>query len=491
LRPSGARRNLHELADDLGLTPPAVDMPNPGPQEGRTAPIAPGPMQSVDLTDHPAVLAAIGEPVTKAGGAEDRSETCFQIVAAAVKSGLTLAQTEWAARQRPSVAERLAEHPEDVRRCWDKAIDTDQRRRLAQRQEREALTVLAPKKASDRPQLWRAGELQGIKQSKFLAAQRIPYGAATILCGDEGIGKSLLWVLVVAAVTTGRALPALGIPERAPADVILVLTEDNWAEDVLPRLTVAGADIDRISVICTEDDGTGSPVFPDNMDLITEAEIRPTLVVVDAWLDTVPGHLSVKDTQQSRAALHPWKEVAGKTGAAILLLTHTNRLGTGNLRDKYGASAALRQKARLTLFAMADPDDGTLVVGPDKANNTAGGTHASRFRILGEQFWPPTPDHDGTVPSLQHLGSTGKSIKQHWVDALAAAPAEDWLQSFLADGKRAAADIFETGEKAEGFSKDQLKRAKTRLGVHTSKVSDTNGELRWYWELANDTEVSE
>ncbi len=415
LRPSGQRRNLHELADELGIgEAAAVETPIPGPQEPRTRTTTPGLMQEVDLTDHPRVLATIGEPVLKSDGAtEDRSETCFQIVRAAVDSGLTLAQTGWAARQRPSVAERLAAHPGDVRRCWDKVIDTRQENRRKQRLDNEASAILTPKKTDGRPQLWKAQDLQPIRQSTFLAKHRIPYGAATILCGDEGIGKSLLWVLVVAAVTTGRALPAFGIPEREPADVILILTEDSWAEDVLPRLTVAKANLDRVHVICTEDDGTGSPTFPDDMHLITDAGVKPALVVVDAWLDTVPGNFVVRDSQQSRAALHPWKEAAGKTGAAVLLLTHTNRLATSNMRDKYGSTASLRQKARMTLFALADPEDGTLVVGPDKANNSPGGTHASRFRILGEQYFAPTLDHDGTVPSLQFLGSTGQSIKAH------------------------------------------------------------------------------
>ena len=68
---------------------------------------------------------------------------------------------------------------------------------------------------------------------------------------------------------------------------------------MLPRLDVAGVDLDMVRVICTDDDGTGSPVFPDHMPLITDPDrVTPpsTLVVVDSWLDTVPTNLSVKDT---------------------------------------------------------------------------------------------------------------------------------------------------------------------------------------------------
>jgi AAA domain len=342
-----------------------------------------------------------------------------------------------------------------------------------------------------KPRLWQAAALQSVRQATFLAKNRIPYGAATILCGDEGIGKSLLWVLIVGAVTTGTELAAFGIPAREPADVILILTEDAWAEDVLPRLEVVGADLNRIHVICTEDDGTGSPTFPDDVELITDGGVQPALVVVDAWLDTVAANLSVKDPQQSRAALHPWKEAAGQTGAAILLLTHTNRLDTGNMRDKYGASAALRQKARSTLFALADPDTpGVLLVGPDKANNSRGGTSAARFNIDAVQHWPATADHDGTVPRLKFMGDTGQTIKQHLAavrdadreQSRAKSGAEIFLRGYLANGPKTAGEVFDAG-KVAGFGERQLQRARERC-AYTRHVGTPDGNHHWLWILA-------
>ncbi len=202
----------------------------------------------------------------------------------------------------------------------------------------------------------------------------------SLLIGDEGIGKSLLWVLIAAAVTTGKPLPEFGIPARAPSHVIIAaLTEDDWRTVVRPRLEVAGADLNMIRVICIDDDGSGAPTFPHDLFLITEADPKPDLVVVDAWLDTVPAALQVRDTQQARQALHPWKDAATVLDAALLLLCHTNRVGTANARDRYGATVALRQKARMTLFAQTD-EDRNLVVGPEKANSAAA-TNATLFTI--------------------------------------------------------------------------------------------------------------
>ena len=66
------------------------------------------------------------------------------------------------------------------------------------------------------PRLWRATDLKPAAQPRHLAKGRLIRAAINLLVGDEGIGKSLLWVWIVAAITTGRALPEFGIPARRP-----------------------------------------------------------------------------------------------------------------------------------------------------------------------------------------------------------------------------------------------------------------------------------
>ncbi|MDX1883052.1 AAA family ATPase [Mycolicibacterium sp. 120270] len=323
------------------------------------------------------------------------------------------------------------------------------------------------------PRLWRASELKPAAQPRWLASQRVPRAAISLLIGDEGIGKSLWWVLVVAAVTTGKPLPELGIPQREPAPVILVLTEDTWSGDVLPRLLVAGADIGMVWVICTEEDGSGAPLFPRDMHVIREADPRPVLIVVDCWLDTVAASMSVRDPQQARQALHPWKEVASTTEAAVLLLGHTNRISSGNARDKYGATGALRQKARMTLFAQHD-DDGHLIVGPEKANGTAP-VAASRFTVTSQQYFERTDDHDGTVPLLRYVGDSVLTARQHIADTYETehgedsqdrAEAERWLEEFLLlEGPSVKSNEAKKAAKTVGIAERTLQRARKQLGV--------------------------
>ncbi len=323
------------------------------------------------------------------------------------------------------------------------------------------------------PKVWKATDLKPAEQPRHLARGHLIRAAINLLVGDEGIGKSLFWVLIIAAITKGRAVPELGIPARAPQHVLLVITEDAWTDTVLPRCEVAGVDLDYVSVICAEDDGSGAPVFPRDMDLVRNADPQPVLIVVDAWLDTVAANLSVKDPQQARRALHPWKEVATHTSAAVLLLTHTNRLDTGNARDKYGSTGELRKKARLTLFAQQD-DDGNLVVGVEKANTTKA-LPASMFTIDPIQHFDATDEHDGSVPRLRYIGQSDRTARDHIADQFDGEHGDDrqerqdaatWLRGYLeVEGPDAHSAEAKREAKKAGISERTLQRARKKLGV--------------------------
>lgn len=352
-----------------------------------------------------------------------------------------------------------------------------------------AATSAAEVVPARRPQVRAAGTLKPAAVPRWLAQKRIPRGQVTVLVGDEGIGKSLFWVWIVAYVTTGRALPEFGIPARAPGVALLIITEDAWDTDVRARLEAAGADLDNVRVLCEDEDGNGAPVFPRDFDLIRDYGEPLSLIVVDAWLDTVSAGLKVSDTQQARQALDPWKTTAARTDAAVLLLAHTNRIASGSARDRIGATAALRQKARMLLLAQLDEDD-NLTVGPEKANGVRI-VDAASFTIAGVQRFAPTDDHDGTVPLINYAGDSDRTARQIHEDMHAAAknqrgnsePDDEvslWLRGTIeAAAPCWAAPAYEEAE-MRGWSADKVKRAKKKLGAVARKDADTG---HWYWTL--------
>lgn len=170
----------------------------------------------------------------------------------------------------------------------------------------------------------------------------------------------------------------------------------------------------------------------------------------------------------------------------MTLICHTNRVDTANPRDRYGATGELRKKARMTLYCLIDEDSGALIVGPEKANGVAAVT-ASMFGITPVAYWPPTQDHDGTVPLLTYRSESQETVRAHIADAYTAghdnasakADAVGWLAAYLGDGPHWVNDIFRSGE-AFTYSKDQLKRAKTRLHVESQRDSTADA---WFWHL--------
>ncbi len=70
---------------------------------------------------------------------------------------------------------------------------------------------------------------------RWLGAGRIPAGKLTMLEGDPGLGKSMLWAKIVAHVTTGDPLPGDGVLND-PADVLVICAEDDLNDTITPRL---------------------------------------------------------------------------------------------------------------------------------------------------------------------------------------------------------------------------------------------------------------
>lgn len=334
--------------------------------------------------------------------------------------------------------------------------------------------------------LRRATDLKLPPHTKWLGRGWLPRREITVLVGAEGIGKSLLWVLMAMLVTTGRAFPMFNWAARKAADVVVIVTEDS-ASEVEARLRTAGADINRIHFFCAEDDGTGSPVFSGGTNgdmlllhgLLEQMDAKPAFLVVDAWLDTVAGNLNIRDTQQARLALHPWKDLATRHDLAVLLVTHTNRMDTTNTRDLMGGTAALRQKARMVLFAASqagqDETGQYLWVGPDKANTT-GIVDAVKFQVRVEQVRDQTDDDPGTTALLAAPASAAMPIAQlihEWKRAETEAErtpskaeeAEAAVKAYMdgTDGTAPAADVKEH-LRQEGYGKTAAEKAMKALG---------------------------
>lgn len=330
-------------------------------------------------------------------------------------------------------------------------------------------------------------DLPEAKQPRWLAKGRLPKGAVTLLVGDEGIGKSLFWVKLVTHITTGAPFEEFGIPERDPGYVVLVITEDNWDIAVLPRLKAAGADLRMVKTVCSSD-GTGLPTFPDNIELLENIDPLPELIVIDTWLDIAPQGKRLDNPQQARQVLHPFKQLAERAESAVLLVGHTNRAKTNNLRDKYGTSYALRQKVRMALVAQRD-DHGQLLIGPEKSNGAVI-QNATIFQIVTVQHWPATDEDDGLVPVLAYVGQSDKTASEHFADSYTSSTgpnpergcgATSWLKGYLQDNGRTPSSQVKEAAESAGHHWRTVQRAAKDMEV---RVTPEGFPRVTYWSLS-------
>lgn len=324
------------------------------------------------------------------------------------------------------------------------------------------------------PKVWKATDMKAAAQARWLAKNWLPQAGVSILIGDEGIGKSLFWVRLAAAITTGKPLHEVGLPTRDPQVVVLVITEDDWGTTVLPRLVAAGADLEYIRLICADTTGAGAPQFPRDLYLIEELDEKPALVVVDTFIDTLGDGASFSSEQGAIKALVPMRELASRTGASVVLVTHTNRNKTKNARDRYGSSSQLRKKARMTLFAQKD-DEGFLAVGPEKSNLT-GDIKAACFAIKSVEVECLEPDEDGeaTTGCLFYAGES-----QHTAKELLARAAENASASVDRQERKDAVMWLRGYLELEGTSlSSDIKREANLAGITTRTLQRARNDLK-------------
>ena len=101
-------------------------------------------------------------------------------------------------------------------------------------------------------------------------------GAVNLLQGDSTAGKSYLSQAVIAALTTGQALPNAG--QLPPCNVIIQNAENSLSDVIKPRLMQLGADFSRIKSIC-EEQGRLSLLSPKIEEIITRYDAK--LMTID------------------------------------------------------------------------------------------------------------------------------------------------------------------------------------------------------------------
>jgi len=319
---------------------------------------------------------------------------------------------------------------------------------------------------------------------------RLPLGAVSLFVGQPGLGKSTLTTELAAQITRGKLEGDL---YGTPRTVLIATAEDALAQTVVPRLTAAEADLDRIEFVTISEDGiAGSVALPDDVAYIVEAAqaTGARMLVLDPLVALLPGKIDAHRDQDVRRAIAPLAKLAEEEDIAVVGIFHLNKGQSRDVLMRASGSIAFVAAARSVLLLAADPGDADgergrerilahrkCSVGPSTRSLTCriegrellgenGVISTSRLMIVGES-------------DLDAADLLGGSAPDEEASALAEAVA--FLQQELAEVGRCTSKTIHRKAREAGHTKRTLERAKRQLGVKAVRRYS-----EWWWELPED-----
>ncbi|WP_397546760.1 AAA family ATPase [Rhodothermus marinus] len=326
---------------------------------------------------------------------------------------------------------------------------------------------------------------------RWLWRGRLALGKLTLLEGDPGTGKSVLYAELAAIISRGRPFPDQAKTPVEPGSVVIVTCEDGLGDTIRKRIDAAGADPRRIFVLreVMGADGPRAPMLPQDAALIEQAvhDTGACLLIVDPLSAHVDASVNMYRDQDVRRVLTILAGIAERCDCAVLAVRHLNKATGLDPIYRGGGSIGIVGQARFAFLLANHPeqpeDAGVRVLAPVKAN-IGRPAPSLVFRI---ESWDKDPDTarirwEGTTTlKARDLLRPPRETKQD--------EAAEWLREQLADGPRPAREIFEAAE-AAGFSERTIRRAQRALGVVAERVNTggSRGAGAWYWRFPHDVQ---
>jgi hypothetical protein len=281
-------------------------------------------------------------------------------------------------------------------------------------------------------------------------------GAVNLLQGDSTAGKSYLSQAIIAALTTGQALPnAEPLP---PCNVIIQNAENSFSHVIKPRLEQLGADFTRIKSI-DESKGRLSLMSPKIEETITHYDAKIFCV------DPIQAYMNMYRLETVRETLVTLGQVAARTDCAILLIGHLTKSQTKAQYRGLGSQDIFN--AIPSVLNLGKVDDDLRVMVHNKSNFFEIGVPIA-FTLKDSFNW--IGEYDITLDELLAGSISPQRGRQR-------EKAKVFLEAILESGEVDSAEVYEQAE-ADGISRRTLERAKSELGVRS--VQHSNG---WVWTL--------
>jgi hypothetical protein len=276
----------------------------------------------------------------------------------------------------------------------------------------------------------------------------------------------------------------------------MLTAEDCLDQIIAPRLIAAGADRNRVFVLKKIRKDNKERMFLLNEDLdelervITHVgDVR--LITIDPITAYMGGKVDSHRATDVRGQLGPLADLAERTNVALSAITHPPKHSTQRAIDHFIGSQAFIAAARIGHMAVEEIDEdehgNRLPTGrslfTNAKNNVSPRMATLAYRVVEKPL-------DGNIKAAYVVWEDTVDITPDQAVAAAAAMTkrqreQGGIVAFLLDmlaGGPQRASVIEERAAARGFSKDQLDRAKKKMGIAAFKEE---GKLdgKWYWAL--------
>jgi hypothetical protein len=330
-----------------------------------------------------------------------------------------------------------------------------------------------------------------IKPPEWLWEGRLSKNQHTHFAGESSEGKSPVTLDLCRPVTTGSEWPDGQPNDVGPRSVIIMASEDDWSDTIIPRLKLAGADLAKVfrfvSTINKDDSTVDVSTRLDNdlEELKKQIASLPDvgMVVIDPITNYL-GSKSMNKEEDIRSILMPITEqIAQPLTVCFVTVGHLNKQGKdATPQQRVMGAAAFKGVCRNLIMFASDPDE----------------TSKKYHHIMGEERNKEVPVlkyHTEKVP-VDWPGWEGKKVLRVVWDGVSTANIEDSinpdkeelkaaielavpaLKSVLATGKMTASQCKEAvlggvyKERPDNF----WHRARKKAGV----VCKQEGR-QWWW----------
>ena len=329
------------------------------------------------------------------------------------------------------------------------------------------------------------------EESTWLVPSWIPEGYITLLAADGGVGKTTMWCHIIAALSSGTTC-ILDPPEytREQKKIVFITTEDSVRKKLRKKLREAGANMKNI---ITPDFAADTNNLLRDLKFGTELmsqmieHFSANLYIFDPVQGFVPPGINMGSRNAMRDCMAPLIPIGEKTGAAYIVVCHSNKRKGAYGRDRIADSADLWDIARSVIMAGYTETQDIRYLSNEK-NNYSAYPETVLFSI----------DNGGQIVKE---GTTWKHDREYVLNAAISTtkPKREDCKEYILNTLREAGGEMSTNDldkkaNTAGYSFKTLRNAKSELKEENKIGTFSTGygkSKKWHTQLIQNPDFEE